>query len=129
MEAMNSPAPEEVVSALLDAFEGRDFERARTYLSDSEFIYQSPIESMSSADDFIANISRVGPILERIERVKTFVSGNDVCNLLRVHTTMDTLNATTTVQVATVVAGKVTAIESIFDATEYNKMIVPHEQD
>ena len=125
---MNSPAPQEVVSALLDAFEARDFERARTYLSDTEFTYRSPIESMSSADDFINDISRVGPILERIERIKTFVSGNDVCHLLRVYTTMDTLDATTTVQISTVVDGKVTAIEAIFDATEYNKMIVPHEQ-
>ena len=126
---MNSPAPQEVVSALLDAFEARDFERARTYLSDTEFTYRSPIESMSSADDFINDISRVGPILERIERIKTFVSGNDVCHLLRVYTTMDTQDATTTVQISTVVDGKVTAIEAIFDATEYNKMIVPHEQE
>ena len=126
---MNSPAPQEVVSALLDAFEARDFERARTYLSDTEFTYRSPIESMSSADDFINDISRVGPILERIERIKTFVSGNDVCHLLRVYTTMDTQDATTTVQISTVVDGKETAIEAIFDATEYNKMIVPHEQE
>ena len=126
---MTSPPPEELPSALLDPIEGRDFARARTYLSDNEFTYRSPIESMSSADDFIANISRVGPILERIERVKTFVSGNDVCNLLRVHTTMDTQDATTTVQVTTVVAGKVTASESLFDATEYNKMIVPRDKD
>jgi hypothetical protein len=128
MRPMSTRRPEEVVNALLDAFEARDFELARTFLSDTEFTYKSPIESMSSADDFITDISRVGPILERIERVKTFVNGNDVCNLLRVYTTMDTLDATTTVQISTVVDGKVTAIESIFDATEYNKMIVPHEE-
>ncbi len=126
---MKTSRPEDVVNDLLDAFEARDFELARTCLSDTAFTYTSPIESMSSADDFIAGISRVGPILERIERVKTFVNGNDVCSLLRVHTTMDTLDATTAVQITTVIDGKVTAIESIFDATEYNKMIVPHEKD
>ena len=126
---MSTARPEDVVNAMLDAFEARDFERARTYLSDTEFTYSSPIESMANADDFITSISRVGPILERIERVKTFVNGNDVCHVLRVRTTMDTLDATTTVQVSTVVDGKVTAIEAIFDATEYNRMIVPLDED
>ena len=126
---MSTARPEDVVNTLLDAFEARDFERVRSCLSDTEFTYSSPIESMTNADNFIASISRVGPILERIERIKTFVKGNDVCSLLRVYTTMDTLDATTVVQVSTVVDGKVTAIESIFDATEYNKMIVPNEQD
>jgi hypothetical protein len=39
---------------------------------------------------------------------------------------MDTLDATPVVQLTTVVAGKITAIEAIFDATEYNRMIVSH---
>ena len=121
---MSTPAPEKIVSALLDAFEARDFELARTFLSDDAFSYRSPIESFNSAEAFISNISRVGPILERIERCKTFVNGNDVCSVLKTHTTMDTLNALQVVQLATVVAGKITAIEAIFDATEYNKMIV-----
>ena len=99
---------------------------ARTFLSDDAFCYQSPIESFTNADAFISNISRVGPILERIERCKTFVNGNDVCSVLKIHTTMDTLNATPVVQLTTVVDGKIVAIEAIFDATEYNKMIVPH---
>jgi len=121
---MATQAAEEVVSALLDAFEAREFEQARDFLSGETFSYQSPIESFSSADEFIASISRVGPILERIERCKTFVNGNDVCSVLKIHTTMDTTNAATVVQVTTVVDGKVTAMEAIFDATEYNKMIV-----
>jgi len=123
---MSTPAPEEIVSALLHAFEARDFELARTFLSDDAFSYQSPIESFTSADAFISNISRVGPILERIERCKTFVSGNEVCSVLKVHTTMDTLNAAPVVQLVTVVDGKITAMEAIFDATEYNRMIVPN---
>jgi len=122
---MSIPAPEEIVSALLDAFEARDFELARTFLSDGAFSYRSPIESFNDADAFISNISRVGPILERIERCKTFVNGSDVCSVLKIHTTMDTLNAASVAQLTTVVAGKITAIEAIFDATEYNKMIVP----
>jgi hypothetical protein len=123
---MSTPAPEEIVSALLDAFEARDFELARTFLSDDAFFYRSPIESFTNADAFISNISRVGPILERIERRKTFVNGNDVCSVLKIRTTMDTLDATPVVQLTTVVAGKIIAVEAFFDATEYNRMIVPH---
>ena len=122
---MTTQAAEDVVNALFDAFEARDFEHAREFLSDETFFYLSPIESFTNADDFIVNISRVGPILERIERCKTFVKGNDVCSVLKIHTTMDTLNAASVVQVTTVVKGKITAMEAVFDATEYNKMIVP----
>jgi hypothetical protein len=124
--SMIAPAPEDVVNALFDAFEARDFERARGFLSDETFSYQSPIESFNNADAFIANISRVGPILERIEHCKTFVKGNDVCSVLKIHTTMDKLNAAQVAQITTVLDGRIIAMEAIFDATEYNKMIVPH---
>ena len=124
---MMTQSPEEVVNAFLDAFEARDFGRVRSFLSDHDFSYQSPIESFSNADDYIVTISRVGPILEGIERCKTFVDGNDVCCILKVRTTMDTLDATPVVELITVVDGKITSMEAIFDATEYNKMIVPPE--
>jgi|LGVF01.1.fsa_nt_gb limonene-1,2-epoxide hydrolase len=124
---MMTQSPEEVVNAFLDAFEARDFGRVRSFLSDHDFSYQSPIESFSNADDYIVTISRVGPILEGIERCKTFVDGNDVCSILKIRTTMDTLDATPVVELITVVDGKITSMEAIFDATEYNKMIVPPE--
>ena len=122
---MTDQSPEDVVSALFDAFEARDFGRLRSFLSDADFSYLSPIEAFSNADDYVVSISRVGPILERIERCKTFVDGNDVCSILKIHTTMDTLNAATVAQLTTVVDGRITSMEAIFDATEYNKMIVP----
>ena len=122
---MIAASPEEVVNDLFDAFEARDFERVRSFLSDEVFSYLSPIESFSNADDYIVSISRVGPILERIERCQTFVNGNDVCSILKIHTTMDTPDATQVVELTTVVDGKITSMEVIFDATEYNKMIVP----
>jgi len=124
-----SPAkPADVVSAFLDAFSARDFERVRNYLSDESFSYQSPIDTFSDADTFIASMSRVGPILERIERTRTFVDGNVVCSVLMVHTTMDMLKGVIVVHVATVVDGRITVLESVFDATEYNKMIVPPDE-
>ena len=59
IKPMTTQNPEEVVNALFDAFEARDFERVRSFLSDDDFSYRSPIESFSNADDFIVTISRV----------------------------------------------------------------------
>lgn len=122
---MNPPAPEKVFSDYLDAFEVRDFEQLRGYLSETQFSYRSPVSSYTSADTFVANIARVGPILERIERRMTFVEGNTVCGILNLRTTMEELRLVPVVQLATVVDGKIIALEAIFDATAYNKMFEP----
>ena len=80
---MAESAAESIVTAYLDALEDRDFERLRSYLSDTGFSYRSPVSVADDADTFIIIISRVGPILESIERVRTFVDGNDVCSILK----------------------------------------------
>jgi hypothetical protein len=119
---MSEPAPEKIVAAYLDALEGRDFERLRTFLSDAGFSYRSPVSKADNADDYALLISRVGPILEKIERVRSFVDGDDVCSILRFRTTMDTLKEVPVVQLTSVANGKIVAIEVFFDASEYNKM-------
>jgi hypothetical protein len=122
---MNAPAPEKVFSDFLDAFEARDFDLLRGYLSDTQFSYQSPVSSYTSADTFVANIARVGPILECIERRKIFVEGSMVCGILNLKTTMEELRLVPLVQLATVVDGKITVLEAFFDATAYNRMFEP----
>ena len=119
---MNAPAPEKVFSDFLDAFEARDFELLRRYLSDSRFSYRSPVSSYASADSFVANIARIGPILERIERRMLFVEGNTVCGILNLKTTMEGLRLVPVVQLATVTDGKIVELEAFFDATAYNRM-------
>lgn len=119
---MSAPAPEKVFSDFLDAFEARDFERVRSYLSDNRFSYRSPVSSYDSADAFVANIARIGPILERIERRRIFVDGNTVCGILNLKTTMEGLRQVPVVQLATVVDGRIVTLEAIFDATAYNRM-------
>ena len=119
---MNQLSPESIVTAFIDAIEARDFERARTFLSDTRFSYRSPVSKADNADTFISIVSRVGPILEKIERRKTFIDGNDVCSIMNYSTTMEAMQEVPVVQLATVVAGKITALETFFDASEYNKM-------
>jgi limonene-1,2-epoxide hydrolase len=113
---------ESIVTACLDALADRDFERLRTYLADTGFSYRSPVSETDSADDFIIIVSRVGPILESIERVRTFADGNDVCSILKLRTTMEALREVPVVQLTTVADGKIVAMEVFFDASEYNKM-------
>jgi len=119
---MTESAAERVVSAYLDALEGRNFERLRSYLSDTGFSYRSPVSVADDADTCIIIISRVGPILESIERVRTFVDGNDICSILKFRTTMESLKEVPVVQLTTVADGKIVAMEVFFDASEYNRM-------
>ena len=119
---MTESVAEKIVTAYLDALEDRDFEQLRTFLSDTGFFYRSPVSMADNADDYIIIISRVGPILERIERVRTFVDGDDVCSILRFRTTMESLKEVPVVQLTSVANGKIVAIEVFFDASEYNKM-------
>ena len=119
---MSIAAPENVFSDFLDAFEARDFERVRSYLSDEQFSYRSPVSSYDSADAFVANIARIGPILERIERRRIFVDGDTVCGILNLKTTMEGLRQVPLVQLVTVADGRIVTLEAIFDATAYNRM-------
>lgn len=119
---MGESEAEKTVAAYLDALEDRDFERLRSYLSDSGFSYRSPVSEADDADTCIIIISRVGPILEGIERVRTFVDGNDVCSILKFHTTMEAIREIPVVQLTTVAAGKIVSMEVFFDASAYNRM-------
>lgn len=119
---MSRPTPRELVAAYFEAFAARDFERMLTYLSDQRFSYRSPIATFDRAEAFVRDISRIGPILEAIERRKTFCEGNDVCSILDFKTRMDRLQVTPVVHLATVEDGKIVAIETFFDAREYAKL-------
>jgi limonene-1,2-epoxide hydrolase len=119
---MRPETPLEVVNAYLDAFEDRDFELARRYLADTGFHYRSPVTETSSPDDFTVIISRIGPILERIERRKVFTKDDEVCVIMRIITTMEHLKDVPVVQLSKVVDGRITDMEVFFDASEYNRM-------
>ena len=119
---MGESDAERIVTAYLDALEGRDFERLRSYLSETGFSYRSPVSVADNADAHIMLVSRLGPILEGIERVRTFVDGSDVCSILKFRTTMETLKEVPVVQLTTVANGKIITIEVFFDASEYNRM-------
>ena len=110
--------PAQVVDNYLEALEKGDFERLRTCLSDS-FTYQGPTVQFDNPEDFMSMIWRVGQILNRIEKRKTFVDEQDVCSIMNFHIHIDEPKIVQVMQWARVKLGKITSIEVIFDATEY----------
>ena len=110
------------VDAFLDAIESHDYERARRYLADDGFRYESPISRFSSADDFIQHLSLLGGIVRRIERRKVFVDGEDVCHLLVYVTQLSDKEATKVAHWSRVVDGRIRCIEVLFDTHWYRQL-------
>jgi hypothetical protein len=118
-EAMTPPSPLSVVDQYLEAVAGREFGRARRLLSDSGFRYVGPIHRFDDASEYVATFSRIGTILERIERRKTFVDGPDVCVVLTFLSSLEPLNNLRIVNWFHVEGGKITSLEVFFDARPY----------
>lgn len=119
---MDAAGPIEVVNAYLAAIAAGDFERARDFLSDLRFSTRSPIGAFNDADAYIADISRIGAILERINRRKSFVDGNEVCVIVDYVTHMEQRQVSPVAHVMRVEEGKIVSIESFFDARAYAEM-------
>lgn len=119
---MLEQAPAEVVSRYFAALASRDFELMRSLLADEDFRSRSPLSSYRDADAYIANISRVGLILERLLTRKIFVDGADVCTILDFQFRISELQTVVVAQWSTVRRGKIVSIETIFDASEYLAM-------
>lgn len=112
----------DVVDAYLAAIAARDFQRARSFLSNTRFSSRSPLSTFENADAYIIDISRIGPILEGIERRKTFVDGAEVCTIVGYVTRMDRRQVSPVVHWVRVEQGKITFIESFFDASGYAEL-------
>lgn len=119
---MGQPRPDQVAHAYLDAINARDFERARGFLADDRFRQRSPIGAFEDADAYVADISRIGAILEGIERRRTFVDGDEVCLVVNYITRMDGRQVTPVVYWMRVDSGKICSIETFFDARGYDEM-------
>jgi hypothetical protein len=119
---VNTPSASDTVDGFLQAIGDRDFEKAATYLDHERFEYTGPTMAHANAAAFIADISRFGPILEGIERRKTFRDGNEICVILNFISSMPLLNKTRIAQWFRVADGKIIAIESFLDAYSYMKL-------
>jgi limonene-1,2-epoxide hydrolase len=68
-------------------------------------------------------MSRIGPVLEGLDRRRTFVDGDEVCAIVDYRIRLSELMQASVVSWFRVEAGRIVSIENFFDATEYRRMI------
>ncbi len=108
-----------VVNDFMAAVERADFDTARQCLSDNGFTYRGPIGSFEDADAFLADASRVGTIVKRIERRRSFTDGDEVCLIHNFVSTLEELANTRVAAWFRVADERIVYIEVFFDARPY----------
>ena len=119
---MSTPQPRAIIDAYLDALSAHDYENARTYLAETGFCYQSPISNFSNPDDFMQHWSLSAGIVQRIETLKVFVDGGDLCHFLRFVVQLSERESVKVAQWSRVVDGRIQSLELVFDAYLYRRM-------
>ncbi len=113
---------EVVIKEYLAAIAGHDFKHARSFLAERGFSYLSPIAHFDDADRFIANISALGGILERLEIRQLMVNGSEAVAIVDAVITIRGYLSRTVAILFCVEGGRIRRLEAIFDATDYHKM-------
>ncbi|MCC6302083.1 MAG: nuclear transport factor 2 family protein [Gammaproteobacteria bacterium] len=111
-----------VMREFLDALAGRDFPRARACLSDHRFVYSSPLSVFDDPDAFIADISRLGSILEKLETRHALASDAEVCAIVNFKVRMAELSSIDVVLWASVEDGRIVSMEAFFDGRKYDAL-------
>jgi hypothetical protein len=113
----------QLVERYLDAIRARDFAAARALLASRGFEYLSPIARFDDADRFAESMEAVGAILHDIRTRYRFADGDLACHILDVTVSLDAYQTQRVVQLARVAAAKIIALEVIFDASQFHRMI------
>ena len=116
-----------VVENFLTALAARDFSAVRGCLAGSGFRYLSPIAQFDNPDDFVTSMEGVGAILHKITVLHRFEDDGLVCHVLDFTVNLETRRTRRTVQLARVRDGKIAELEVIFDATQFNRMVITDE--
>jgi hypothetical protein len=110
----------EVVESYRAALESGNFGAARKLMQD-DMIFQGPLDTFTTADQFLTVRKELASIIQRIDVKKTFVDGDDVCVLYE----MVTNTPAGTAFIAEwyqVKEGKITATRAVFDARPFVPM-------
>jgi len=111
---MKGNAPREVVEQYFELWSRKDYEGSRAYLAD-DLNFKGPFDTFQRADDLIAALSRLGPIVKEIHMRKMFSEDRNVCVVYDMVTS--TVSGTVTIAEILEVgsSGKITAIMAFFD--------------
>jgi hypothetical protein len=118
---MQSADATALVEEYLDALVAHDHDRIRFLLGEG-FHYESPIARCDGVDDYLQYLMMTAGILRRIERLRAFADGGDVCHWLRVETQLSERVSTKMVQWTKVANGHITAIDVLFDPHRYRML-------
>lgn len=113
-----------LVKSYLDAIAARDFELARSFLTNRGFRYTSPIATFDDADRFIESLSAIGQILERMNIRRCFVSNNEAVIVLDATITLNGYEDRTAVIFFIFDDASIKSMEVIFDASNYHRMFL-----
>lgn len=68
----------ETVERYFELWSRKDYQASRTYLAD-DLHFEGPFDTFDRADDLIAALTRLGPVVREIRRRKIFAEGENVC--------------------------------------------------
>jgi ketosteroid isomerase-like protein len=77
----------EIVERYHEAWTGKDFDRARGLLHD-DLDFQGPIDTFDNADDYVAALQRLAPMVQGVNKHKVVSDGDDVVVLFDLLTPM-----------------------------------------
>lgn len=112
---MNSAS--EVVESYRSALGRGDLGAARQLMQD-DMTFQGPLDTFTTADQYLEASRRLASIIQRIDVKKTFVDGDDICVLYE----MVTNTPAGTAFIAEwyqVKGGKIAALRAVFDARPF----------
>jgi SnoaL-like domain len=103
----------DVVTTYQQALGNGDWKAARSHLKDN-LEFHGPLDTFHKADDYIAALQRLGPMVESVDIKKMFADGNDVAVFCEFHfkPPMPTMNV---VEWYTVGDDKIARIQVVFD--------------
>jgi hypothetical protein len=112
---MNSAS--EVIESYREALGRGDFSTARQLMHD-DMTFQGPLDTFTTADQYLEASKRLATIIQRIDVKKTFVDGDDVCVLYEMvtNTPAGTAFIAEWYQVR---GGKIVALRAVFDARPF----------
>ena len=112
--------PTEVVQQFYQALERKDFNALRACLHDS-FSMREPFHTFNSVSPYLQAIQGLSTIVNRIEALKMFADGNDVCVLYNLVTNSPAGTAFIA-EWFHVTGGKIAAIQVVFDPRPFEFM-------
>jgi hypothetical protein len=109
-----------IVRSYLQAVESGDFARARGFLND-RFAFEGPFDSFDSPEPYLEAVKKLHPIVERMNIVKLFASGDEAAVLCEM-TTKTPIGTVPIAEFHRLIGDKIAAIRVVFDARPFAAM-------